>query len=202
MANMDYTPVKFMIKVFEANYPESLGSVLVHKAPWVFQGVWKIIKGWLDPVVAAKIHFTSNAEELSAYIDKNRIMKELGGDEDWEYRYIEPVPGENDAMKHGGNLRAQIEQQRRQQVELFEKMTLDWIRGAEAKNERDTIAQRLQTNYWQLDPLIRARTLYDRQGIIGRDGQLNFYPPKAPIQSAPMVNGAPPIYEARADDVD
>jgi hypothetical protein len=38
MANMDYTPVKFMIQCFEANYPESLGVVLVHKAPWVFQG--------------------------------------------------------------------------------------------------------------------------------------------------------------------
>lgn len=38
MANMDYTPVKFMIKCFEANYPESLGAVLVHNAPWVFQG--------------------------------------------------------------------------------------------------------------------------------------------------------------------
>ena len=34
----DYSPVKFMIKCFEANYPESLGAVLVHKAPWVFQG--------------------------------------------------------------------------------------------------------------------------------------------------------------------
>jgi hypothetical protein len=34
----DYAPVKFMIKCFEANYPESLGVVLVHKAPWVFQG--------------------------------------------------------------------------------------------------------------------------------------------------------------------
>jgi hypothetical protein len=34
----DYSPVKFMIKCFEANYPESLGVVLVHKAPWVFQG--------------------------------------------------------------------------------------------------------------------------------------------------------------------
>ena len=29
LANMDYTPVKFMIKCFEANYPESLGSVLL-----------------------------------------------------------------------------------------------------------------------------------------------------------------------------
>lgn len=38
MANMDYTPIKFMIQTFEANYPESLGTILVHKAPWVFQG--------------------------------------------------------------------------------------------------------------------------------------------------------------------
>ncbi|MBE3049196.1 hypothetical protein IMZ48_43205 [Candidatus Bathyarchaeota archaeon] len=27
-----------MVKCFEANYPESLGTVLVYKAPWVFQG--------------------------------------------------------------------------------------------------------------------------------------------------------------------
>ena len=66
MANMDYTPVKFMIKIFEANYPESLGTVLVHKSPWLFQGIWKIIKGWLDPVVAAKVHFTSSVEDLEA----------------------------------------------------------------------------------------------------------------------------------------
>lgn len=39
LANMDYHPVKFMIQCFEANYPESLGVVLVHNAPWVFQGL-------------------------------------------------------------------------------------------------------------------------------------------------------------------
>lgn len=25
-----------MVKCFEANYPESLGVVLVHKSPWIF----------------------------------------------------------------------------------------------------------------------------------------------------------------------
>ena len=28
-----------MIKVFEANYPESLGVVLVHKSPWIFHSM-------------------------------------------------------------------------------------------------------------------------------------------------------------------
>lgn len=35
---MDYVPVKFIIMCFEANYPESLGVVLIHNAPWVFKG--------------------------------------------------------------------------------------------------------------------------------------------------------------------
>lgn len=35
----DYGPVKFMIKCFEANYPESLGVVLVHKSPWIFHSM-------------------------------------------------------------------------------------------------------------------------------------------------------------------
>lgn len=39
LANMDYQPIKFMIQCFEANYPESLGAVLVHNAPWMFQGM-------------------------------------------------------------------------------------------------------------------------------------------------------------------
>jgi hypothetical protein len=81
---MDYTPVRFMIKCFEANYPESLGAVLVHKAPFVFSAIWNIIKGWLDPVVASKIHFTKHLEDLEQYIPRSQIMKELGGDEDWE----------------------------------------------------------------------------------------------------------------------
>lgn len=31
--------MKFMIKCFEANYPESLGAVLIHKAPWLFSSL-------------------------------------------------------------------------------------------------------------------------------------------------------------------
>jgi hypothetical protein len=38
--NMDYAPVRFMIDCFEAHYPESLGVCCIHKAPWVFQGIW------------------------------------------------------------------------------------------------------------------------------------------------------------------
>lgn len=38
LKNMDFHVVKFLVTVFEARYPETLGLVLVHKAPFVFWG--------------------------------------------------------------------------------------------------------------------------------------------------------------------
>ena len=198
---MDYTPVKFMIKCFEANYPESLGAVLVHKAPFVFSAIWNIIKGWLDPVVASKIHFTKHLEDLEHYIPKSQIIKELGGDEDWEYKYVEPTPGENQIFKAEAQ-RTKLEEERKLDVLEYEKKTFEWIAagkdGGTIKNERDVLAQKLHDNYWQIDPYVRARTLYDRMGMIQSGGKINFYPSK---QEA--VNGAPPpAVDPQADDVD
>ncbi|EXJ60368.1 hypothetical protein A1O7_04520 [Cladophialophora yegresii CBS 114405] len=202
MANMDYTPVKFMIKIFEANYPESLGAVLVHKSPWIFQGIWKIIRGWLDPVVAGKVHFTSNVDDLEKFIPRSRIIKELDGDENWEYKYIEPVPGENDTMKEEEPRKA-VEAERDAEVREYQRMTFEWISkgtGREAeklKEERHTLARKLNDNYWKLDKYVRARTYYDRTGMIGPDGTINFYPPTASAGSSNV-----PKIATSADDVD
>ena len=211
MANMDYSPVKFMIKVFEANYPESLGTVLVYKAPWIFQSIWTIIKGWLDPVVASKIHFTKHLADLEEFIPKSQIIKELGGDEDWEYHYIEPVAGENDLMKEE-EPRKKLEEERRIDVLEFQSKTFDWIHhpgnSADIKGVRDELAEKLNHNYWALDPYIRARTLYDRQGMIGAAGKIDFYPAKSDIQklqpsTASTTNGQVPSGPpAHQDDVD
>lgn len=209
MANMDYTPVKFMIKIFEANYPESLGAVLVHKAPWIFQGIWKIIRGWLDPVVAGKVHFTSNVDDLEKFIPRSQIIKELEGEENWEYKYVEPAPGENDAMKEEEPRKA-LETERDADVREYQNHTYQWISkgtGEEAekiKDGRHTLARKLNDNYWKLDKYVRARTYYDRTGMIGPDGKINFYPPSAgegqgtDIQATPTV----PKTDTAADDVD
>lgn len=209
MANMDYTPVKFMIKVFEANYPESLGAVLVHKAPWIFQGIWKIIRGWLDPVVAGKVHFTSDVHDLEKFIPKSQIIKELDGDEDWEYRYVEPVPGENDTMKEEAP-RKELEAERDAEVKEYQKRTFEWIAqgtGPEAdkiKETRNALARNLNQNYWKLDKYVRARTYYDRTGMISPDGKINFYPPppgKGSNQDLEPTSNIPKS-ETTADDVD
>lgn len=209
MANMDYTPVKFMIKVFEANYPESLGAVLVHKSPWIFQGIWKIIRGWLDPVVAGKVHFTSNVEDLEKFIDKSRIIKELDGDENWEYHYVEPQPGENDAMKDQ-EARNALEAERDADVRQYQTKTFEWIANISSpeadqiKEARNALARKLYDNYWRLDKHIRARTIYDRTGMIAQDGTVNFYPPppgKGQTAGLPPSSNVPEV-DTSADDVD
>lgn len=201
MANMDYTPVKFMIKCFEANYPESLGTVLVYRAPWVFNAVWAIVKGWLDPVVAGKVHFAKTVQDLSNYIPKSQIPKELGGDEDWEYKFPEPVPGENDKMNEEGP-KQELQSERQGLVDKYESTVVEWVRAGdsapleEKRKERDAVAEQLRQNYWKLDPYVRARSLYDRMNVLQEAGKLDFYS-KAPVAAAPAQATA-----TSADDLD
>lgn len=188
MANMDYTPVKFMIKCFEANYPESLGSVVVYKSPWIFQGIWKIIKGWLDPVVASKVHFASNVTELEEWIPKSNIMKELGGDEDYTYSYAEPGAGEDTQMDDTAT-RDTILKERTELVKSYESETMAWVSGEDKGEGRARIAQRMAENYWRLDPYVRARSLYDRTGVLRDGGKLEFYPQTAAAAPAKTDGG-------------
>ncbi|TKX24649.1 CRAL/TRIO domain-containing protein 1 [Elsinoe australis] len=193
MSNMDYTPVKFMIKCFEANYPESLGSVLVYKSPWIFQGIWKIIRGWLDPVVAAKVHFCDDESQLSQYVDRKHIPKEMGGDEQWEYQYVEPRAGEDDRMKDVGK-REELVKERKGFWEEYEKLTVGWVKeGAQgAKEERGRLADKLRENYWRLDPYVRGRSLYDRIGMINEGGRIDFFPQRKKAEAK----------DTSADDLD
>ncbi|ORY12013.1 hypothetical protein BCR34DRAFT_483331 [Clohesyomyces aquaticus] len=221
MANMDYTPVKFMIKCFEANYPESLGAVLVYKAPWVFNAIWTIIRGWLDPVVAGKVHFVKGPDDLETFVPRSQIPAELGGDEKWEYTYTEPQPSEVLESKEGeGGQKDEILAKRSELVRRYEGVVLDWIHEGEntptsstdsgesgnlreglekRRKERDTLAEELRSNYWKLDPFVRAKSLYDRTGMILPEGKLDFYPQKKVEVSPPA--GKKEV-ETSQDDLD
>ena len=50
------------------------------------------------------------------------------------------------------------------------------MHGDDSGEGRARLAERLAENYWKLDPYIRARSLYDRSGVLGAAGKLEFYP--------------------------
>lgn len=176
LANMDYNPVKFIIKCFEAHYPESLGVLLIHKAPWVFQGIWNIIKGWLDPVVASKIQFTRSLSDLGRFIEPHEIIQELGGPNEWSYTYPEPKAGEN-AAQQDTKRREEIMKERAAIYRQYEDLTVKWAwPGDQAASKqwearRSNVARVLVMQYWILDKYTRARSIYDRTGVIGPAGQ-------------------------------
>nr|CAG8465246.1 15428_t:CDS:2 [Entrophospora candida] len=124
LSNMDFQYVKFMIQCFEAYYPESLGILIIHKAPWVFGQVWKLIAPLLDPVVASKIRFTKEDKDILAFISESHLIEEL----------------DNERIK----------------------------------KERDQKKIHLRQAQLELDPYIRARTLYHRTGILKEDGACDW----------------------------
>ncbi|KAJ5444031.1 uncharacterized protein N7458_007903 [Penicillium daleae] len=180
LSNWDFPPVKFIIDSFQENYPESLGAMIFYNAPWIFSGFWKIIHGILDPVVASKVHFVTGAKELEKLIPQSQILKEVGGEEDWDYEYIEPLPNENDRLKDTVTRDIILEERNHLGGELFS-VTANWISQIDVESSlsrRDEVIKSLSANYWKLDPYVRARSLLDRTGVIKEGGKIDFYPTK------------------------
>ncbi|KAI0968928.1 CRAL/TRIO domain-containing protein, partial [Xylaria arbuscula] len=173
LKNMDFHVVKFLVSVFEARYPETLGLVLIHNAPFVFWGIWNIIKGWLDPVIASKINFTRNSADLLKFISQENLQTSYGGNDTWEYEYVEPVEGEN-ARLYESEKKAEIQRERDELIGDFELRTVEWASleaessaGKENSSLRTEAADHLTENYRKLDPYIRARTYFHRLGMVG-----------------------------------
>ena len=75
-----------IIEVVETNYPETLGQVLIVRAPRVFQILWTIISTFIDDKTRSKFLFyaendyTEESHGLKHYIDKNYLPTFLGGE--------------------------------------------------------------------------------------------------------------------------
>ena len=149
--------------------------------------------------MAAKVHFTRTVDELEHYIPRTHIIKELGGDEDWTYQYIEPKDDENDQMSKTSE-RDVVLEHRDRLVEDLERVTISWMNEKDSTDEttkqRSEISEQLRKNYWQLDPYLRARSIYDRFGVIKGGGRIDFYPQHTLDAPALTENGSHP------DDVD
>ncbi|KAJ5651925.1 hypothetical protein N7507_009351 [Penicillium longicatenatum] len=190
ISNWELAPVKFIIDSFQEYYPESLGAMIFYNAPWIFSGFWKIINGLLDPVVASKVHFVTGARELETLVPAEHIIKELGGPEDWEVKYIEPRPNENERLRDTAT-RDTILQDRKELGDDLFRMNAEWITGSQddsLDNRRDAVIKQLSDNYWRLDPYVRARSLSDRTGVIQDGGKIDFYPEPTAVPEVVVAN--------------
>nr|POF13016.1 cral-trio domain-containing protein c3h8.02 [Quercus suber] len=171
MKNVDLGPVRFLMT--DQHLPETLGKVILYRASWFIAGFWRTIRHWLDPTVAYKINFAANISELDQHISRDRIPREFGGDEDYTWEYLESKAGENASMEQGEE-RDKIAAARADLIKSFESETASWLHPSSDGKNRDAVAEQLRRNYWELDPYIRARSVYDRLGMIQPGGEVNF----------------------------
>ncbi|OAA55403.1 CRAL/TRIO domain protein [Cordyceps fumosorosea ARSEF 2679] len=183
--NFDLEPLKFILKCAEQYYPESIGLIIVHKAPFGTKALWKLIRHWVSASIADKVRFTSGRKDLFRYIHPSQVLAEHGGEDPFTYEYEEPMADENFKMQNTIT-RNYLLLERQMLVEQFEDVTKEWVmnaqgtpRAAEVGRRRDRVCAALTANFWELDPYVRARSLYDRRNCLSGTGNLQYHPPKS-----------------------
>ncbi|ORY89291.1 CRAL-TRIO domain-containing protein [Leucosporidium creatinivorum] len=176
--NIDWRCILFIVKCLEAYYPESLNVMLIHNAPWVFQGIWKLLGPMLDPVVRNKISMTKSTDDLVVHVPKKHLVKELGGENAWKWEYPPIVPGEN-APQSDTEGRKKALAARDAIIAEYLEITRQWINSDDplVEKKRQRVVNLMKAQYYELDPFIRGRGAYHRHGNIVGNGLVTFdYP--------------------------
>lgn len=91
--------------------------------------------------------------------------------------------------------RDRLLQERAALVTEYEDATKEWIVGSDSEaggKRRADSAEKLRIGYWALDPHIRARSIYDRTGLIREGGKVCFYDdPKFSTTTKDVVANGP-----------
>jgi len=82
--NVDmYTLIKSLADVDQQQYPETLGFTVVINTSMIFPIIWRIIREWIDPVPASKIHIAAGRDEwlplLSDLFGVDNLSATYGG---------------------------------------------------------------------------------------------------------------------------
>ena len=63
------------------HYPERLRAALLIRTPGIFEASWRLIKPWIDPNTAQKVHFLPRgAAEAAALLEFVDVVNEVEDD--------------------------------------------------------------------------------------------------------------------------
>ncbi|EGG00474.1 uncharacterized protein MELLADRAFT_111818 [Melampsora larici-populina 98AG31] len=97
--------------------------LIIHDAPWVFHGVWKVLAPMLDPVVRSKIMFSKSSQDLLMHVDKRYLLKEVGGESTWKPYHRDSSPSQElDQSK-----KEELLIERKELVAKYIELTNQWI---------------------------------------------------------------------------
>lgn len=171
LKNLDLAFVKFAATAFNYWYPEAINLIIIHNAPLVFYLFWKLIKSWAGPNLEVKIKFTRSYQELTEFIDPENIPQRLGGEDGYEYHYVEPT-WKNSAKKPMDSRYLDLMEERKELLMLWVVVTAQWLEARTSEDSLKYLKQKVKLglalgkNYINLDPYYRFRGICDRLGLL------------------------------------
>lgn len=178
LKNMDWSAILYILKCLEAYFPESLHTLVIYKAPWIFSGIWKILGPMLDPVVRSKVVFMSKPSECEHLLPADRLIEQLGGDVEfnWEKRWVEPEDSENTIQEE----KKETEKRKGAYMDLakeYEDVTRKWFGGDSSEKlltQRKTLVKKLRLARLEADPYLRGKTQLHREGTLDGQGKVTW----------------------------
>ncbi|CAG8540554.1 14280_t:CDS:2 [Ambispora leptoticha] len=101
VSSLDIELGHFMMDLARYHYPSSIAVTYVLNYGWMYSGVWQIVKRILPEESLGRIIFLSKQQEIFQYIDRENVLMEHGGDDEFEYdldtchtfqKYARPQP--------------------------------------------------------------------------------------------------------------
>lgn len=127
------------------------------------------------------MHFTADADALTAFIPRDQLLTELGGDLDYDHdkAYQEPDLDADFPLPDDATGRAAKAEHAAKRA-AYQDLTLQWVeaktkaKGTETENaaaaalmdRRHELAIEMVDCYWKMDRYVRARSWYDKMGMI------------------------------------
>jgi len=196
LASFDLGSIQFMIQCFQSFYPESLGKCLVLNPTWLFSGFYKAVKGFLDPVVQAKIELISDPEEIKKFVPEENLLEQFGGTCKYRYEFVESSEAEEKGIERADRIAPLTDEQvERLEAELSDLQTrlIDTtiaLNGLYAADEgsltaadptllaladlRETLKRDITARRALLDANSLPKNMYHRIGVLAPDWKVSW----------------------------
>lgn len=191
--SLDWQTVLFSIKYLQMVMVERMEVTFLHRMPWAFRGVWHTILPMLDPTVRAKIRFSHRPQDLEQYASLDLLPVHLGGTAQWQWRYLDPRPGE-EAVMSNLDTGEMIELELQELMKSLDQVSMEWAevsvgdpREADIDFRRSVLQVQVRLKQLQLRPYVYATNVYNRLGILDESGSVTWVSTKSGPSVTPEV---------------
>jgi len=171
LSSLDLPSIQGDIHVLQSYYPECLGACYVVDAPWIFHGLYRIVRGFLDPVVASKINLLKSSE-LVQFIHPEMVPPRYSGGKDPLNVFLHTIeqasePFISASQEELMSLELTVKQLRRSLIK--DSLTLKAVDAFNPEGSRALLRCKLVEQSWSLECRTWPRSHYHRTGVLQAD---------------------------------